>query len=556
MHRVSKRTFPILFAAVVVLTACTPPGSGQSTPPGAADRPARPKVLTIAANRELNSWTDLIGLDQGHGMLRALGHNYLSIQDDQGAWSPQLATEMISAERGTWVVNPDGSMVTTWRIHPNIKWHDGTPFTAEDLVFAWRLHTDRDLPFTGSGGSNIRLMSSATAQDPHTLVINWSRTFVNADRALGLHPLPKHLMEESYLRDKDAFTKSTLHTSDWVGLGPYKIVRWDQGIEYEFAAFDEYFRGRPPVERLFVRIIRDGNTMIANILSAEVDMVFPPSVDLDLMKEVEQRWAGTGHQTVALPQLTRLRNVAPQHRPEYAEIKDLATNVMVRRALYHGVNRQQLADVVGQGYSPPADSGLHPSDPTYPLVRSAIPQHPYDPALAQRMLAEQGWVKGGDGVLVHQTTGQRFQSTLFVRPTVGAEKDAAIVVDGWKQLGVDLGIHMIPPALSDDRPTISTYPSLALKAGSVAGEICSAVSGPANSWSGGNTIGYCNPRVDETVDRLNMTIDPTQRVELTRTLWSLIMGDVMAIPLYFETQPLFMLKGVTFSRDSFQINKG
>jgi peptide/nickel transport system substrate-binding protein len=238
-----------------------------------------------------------------------------------------------------------------------------------------------------------------------------------------------------------------------------------------------------------------------------------------------------------------------------AEIKDIATNVIMRRALYHGVNRQQLAEVVGHSFSPAADSGLHPRDPLYPQIQSAIPQYPYDPPLAQRMLAEIGWVKGSDGILVNQSTGQRLSTTLTVRPTTGAEKDAAIVADGWKQLGVETSMYLIPPALSDDRPTISTYPFVALKAGSIAGEVCSEVSGPANNWAGGNTIGYCNPRVDETVARLAIAINPQDRVSLTRTLWQEIMTDVMAIPLYFETLPLFALKNVTFSRDAFLLNR-
>src|SRR5206468_1873482 len=105
---------------------------------------------------------------------------------------------------------------------------------------------------------------------------------------------------------------------------------------------------RPPLDSVIVRYIKDGNTMVANILSGSVDVVIPPSIDLEAAAEVRDRWQGTGNQVAA--QVTqRLRWLRPQSRPEFTAIKNGFTNLTVRRAFYSAVDRGTLAETVGQG---------------------------------------------------------------------------------------------------------------------------------------------------------------------------------------------------------------
>src|SRR5262249_46494109 len=101
---------------------------------------------------------------------RYVAHDYLVVQDERGAWIPKLALAKPSLADGTWVVNPDGTMDTTWKLHPNVKWHDGTPFTADDLTFTMQLKTERKLPWPPGGE---RLVASSSAPDPYTFVIHW-----------------------------------------------------------------------------------------------------------------------------------------------------------------------------------------------------------------------------------------------------------------------------------------------------------------------------------------------------------------------------------------------
>ena len=98
-----------------------------------------------------------------------------------------------------------------------------------------------------------------------------------------MSPLPRHLLESLYLAgDKEAFANSARFTDDFVGLGPFKMVRWERGSHVELARYNEYFQGRAPLDGVVVRYITDPNTMVANILSGAVDLLLPPSVDLDM----------------------------------------------------------------------------------------------------------------------------------------------------------------------------------------------------------------------------------------------------------------------------------
>jgi peptide/nickel transport system substrate-binding protein len=565
------RRVPTLWAMVMLcalVAACAPaaqpsaPASQSSAPQGASGATTvasrGPKVLTIAFRQELLSFGDFTGLGSsggGNRIIRGIAHNYLSIQDDTYAWRPQLATELPSVEKGTWKFAPDGSMELTWKIRPNVKWQDGTPFTASDLVFAYTLHKDPQFTLV-TGGSQVRLMESVEAPDPHTLVVRWSRTLVDATQGFGLDPMPRHLLEPLYQAgDKDALINSPLLSSNFVGLGPYRITNWQSGVEIQFERFDDYYLGRPPLDRVIAKYIKDGNTMVANALAGSVDVVMPPNIDLDIAKDLQRQWQGTGNQVIS-EVTNRMRFLRPQYRAEFARPLNASNNVTVRRALLHGIDRGLLTEVVGHGLVPIADGWIMPNEVLYPQVQSAIPQYSYDLNRAQQLLTEAGWVKGSDGVLVHQATGQRFETELGARPTTGADKDVAVIADGWKPLGIAANLYLMPAALADDREHIAkqpfmthgSLPAVSFYDASVTHSREIATEG--NRWGGRNTQGYNNPALDGILDRLIVTVDERQRVDLHRQLLQEGMGDVAFVPLYWQADPILLVKGVKGIRNS------
>src|SRR5207253_2165317 len=92
-------------------------------------------------------------------------------------------------------------------------------------------------------------------------------------RGLFLVPMPRHILEELYLRDKQAFTNSPHWNTEFVGLGPYQVTTWVQGSHLELKRFDAYYLGRPSFDTIVVRFIGDGNAAVAGLLAGSIDVL-------------------------------------------------------------------------------------------------------------------------------------------------------------------------------------------------------------------------------------------------------------------------------------------
>lgn len=537
--------------AILLVGACAPGPSttGPGQPAGGgqpARQPAAPKVLTLAITRELDVWnTDLTRVTRGGGisLLTSVAHNSLVVETDTFSWVPELAVEQLSVEKGTWRLNPDNSMVTTWRIHENVRWHDGAPFTSDDLMFTFNVMKDPEVP--NSVAAAVRIMQSASAPDPYTFVINWGAPYVDADQAPWLTIMPRHLLEAEYRSDKAGFPAHPWMSSEFIGLGPYRLSKWEKGSHMELTRFDQYFRGRPPLDTVVVRFIPDENVRVAGILAGSLDLIPPLVSDIDAGLEVRRRWEGTGNR-VGGTLTGRFLTVETQHRTEIARPVDGLADVRVRRAFYQAIDRQQLADAMTQGLAPPADSWFFPGHELRPQLDASIPRLPYDPAAALQQLGQVGWARGSDGILVHQQTGEPFN--VQIKADREEQRVASIVANHWRAIGARVEEFAIGAGRSD-LEELSTSPGAWMGTQLFSNMYTNrfhsaAIAGPGNRWTGRNRSGYNNPRLDAILDQLVRTIAPSERLPLHRELLQEQMGNLVVMPLFWEYQLFFVAKGV------------
>jgi peptide/nickel transport system substrate-binding protein len=545
-----------MIGMVLVAGACAPAVAPSSS--GGASTTASsqgPKVLTLAVQRELKGFAKFTGVAAGGGnpgagnnQISKIGHSYLALEDETATFVPQIAFDLPSVEKGTWKINPDGTMDTTWKLRPNIKWHDGTPFTAEDLVFGSLLFRDTDFPVPPE--ERLHQVASTSAPDPNTFVVHWKSTVVTANIPTDFDPLPRHLLEDLYRTEKQQILITPLLGSDWVGLGPYKIARWVEGVEVEFVRFDDYFMGPAPLDRIIVKYISDANTMVANIMAGNADVVLSPGVNLDVASDLRQRWQGTGNQ-VLTPVSDNQQFLRPQFRPEIAQPRNGAPIQAVRKAMYTGMDRELIAAGATAGLGPIADNAwVSPTDPWRRQLESAIVQYPYDPNRALQLFAEAGWTRGPDGILVHQASGERFESKIAARPTSGADKILALIADQWKTLGVQMDIQLLSPAQAADRRVLGTQAYGIISSQSNSRSVLppmhtNLLATDANRWSGRNLQGYSNPRVDVLIDRVTVALDERDQMELHRQLLRETTDDVALMALYWQVDPVLVAAGVT-----------
>jgi peptide/nickel transport system substrate-binding protein len=539
-------------AAVLVLAACVAPRTtSPSASPGQTqdEAPRAPKNLVVAVQREPTGlhpdFTSSL-TTSGNKQALLIPHNYLVVRNEHWKRVPQLAQDVISIEQGTWRIHADGTMDTTWRLRPNIKWHDGAPFTSSDLLFTFTVYKDPEIP--NQAGAAVRSMASAEAPDPLTFVVHWSAINTEADAAPGLIPMPRHLLDDAYRSAKASLINSTVLGLEFVGLGPYQLVQWQPGTQIEFARFEHYYLGRPPLDTITVKFLNDPTTMVAAILAQSVALVLPQGVDLEAAEEVRRRWEGTGNQ-VRLDSQGALRYLLIQHRPDYARPRNGFANLLVRQAFFRATDRQAIADVGTHGKGLPADSWYPPAHELYAQLRPSIPQYPFDLTFAQQQLAQAGWLRNAQGELVSGSTGERFEIEIRSPTGEAAEQIIAAISEGWRSVGAQTQQNIIPTVLSANAEYRVTLPGVTVT-GNIWDMFLSdvlnsrVIAAPENRWAASNRSGYSSSAMDALYGRLAVAIDPADRIEIQRAMLQQALGDVAFIPMYWNVVPVISLRGV------------
>jgi len=342
-------------------------------------------------------------LPQDRQVVRALVNPGLSVVDDQGVRRPALAEAVPTLENGLWKLLPDGRMELTWRIRAGVRWHDGTAFTTDDLLFTAAVGGDRDVPTLGN--TLYAAVEEITALDERTILVAWKEPHIFADQLFSVTttlPLPRHKLESQYLESKEDFPRLTFWVFDYLGTGPFRVRSWDPSGTAVLDANPDYVLGRPQLDEIELRFIADGNTLTASILSGAIDMgVGLASIDRALA--IRDGWRD-GQVTFRFDSSTWIVLYPQLLNPRPAVIAELP----FRRALFHAIDRQAMADTLQGGVAPVAHSFLPPGQAEYREVEAQLPRYEYEPRRATQMIEALGYTRGADGALRDQT-GQRLE---------------------------------------------------------------------------------------------------------------------------------------------------
>lgn len=528
----------------LVLSSCGPaaapsPGAGGPAP-SVPDAPRARKTIVAAVALPIPPLGVLGSIGPGAGSINyvEVHSNGLATSDANGRPTPQLARELPSLDRGTMRVLPDGRMTTTWSLRPNATWHDGTAVTARDVVLGFKVNTDPDLPVLDVSATSQ--MDSVDAVDPSTVLITWKRAYYLAD-SLGprvLWPLPAHLLAQEYdAGDKERFRNLPYWTTQYVHAGPFRLQRFDPGVEMAFEAYGNYFLGRPKVDAVVVRAILDRNALFAAVVSGDVDLTIAP-LNAEQAYGVKDQWTASGAGRVLLvPGSTTFLGF--QFAPDLVNPRELL-DPRIRRAFYLALDRPGLTSVVHAGRVEPemeARSLLPATDPLFSYVRDSYATLAGDPSRAVRAFAEAGWNRGADGFLVN-VEGRRLPAEIL------SEREDVISAASsmWRQVGVESTIRVTPPARSQDREYVQAFPAVDLTGVGDGDKVLSRVHAAfaptaRNGYAGNNRGHYDNPRMNDLIDRYRSTLVEAERGRLIRQIADMIAEETPIMLTYFN--PVF-----------------
>ncbi|HZT07760.1 MAG TPA: ABC transporter substrate-binding protein [Chloroflexota bacterium] len=545
----APRLRALILGLSLALAAC---GPGASSTDGTSNRSSsstaavsqdRPRgTLKIAWPNEPNYLSPKFLSGAGNGEYQWMFNSTLTSRDLSGASHPILAKDIPSQDNGDWIINPDGTMVTVYHLRENTTWHDGTPLTAPDFVFAFEVYLDKDLPIQQPDPEP--LMARVEAKDDHSLVITWKEPYPLAN-VLGfqaLNPLPRQQLEDKYRNARATFALGDEWTTSYIGSGPFRVERWTPGVGILARAHLGWALGPPKLDAIDIRFISDPNTELANVLSGEVDMINSPGVRAQEAAIARDQWGGQGY---VKAWVTRTAYMEFQYR-EVPGWQRAVADVRVRQALISAIDREGLADVIDLGFGTAADAFIAPTDELFPEVDRAIVKYPHNVARAVALLEDAGWRRPPQGGPLVDASGRTLDVDLTA--TSAQAQIATIVANNWKDAGVTSSTTTIPPARVREGELRAGFPAAALNGRTIGAETfvwtTSNFPTPDNRFAGSNRGSFSDPEVDR-LQKIRLTsLNERERSEATIAVLKRMTELVGAQPLIYSVEVIIARNGV------------
>jgi peptide/nickel transport system substrate-binding protein len=416
--------------------------------------------------------------------------------------------QLVGDLASSWEVSRGGLMIT-FHLRKGVRWHDGVPFTAEDVLFTYQKLRDPKVhtPYA----SDFDDVQSVTAPDPYTVRVTYRRAFAPGLASWGMGIIPKHVFETGDFNTHPANRAP-------IGTGPYRFKEWktDQYILLE--ANPDYFEGRPFIQRYVYRIIPDEAVEFLEMRNQSIDtMNLTPDQykAYDSIFEHDRRFRFPSFKYIYFG--FNLKN-------------DLFKDKRVREALAYAIDRQTMVQGIVLGLGQPITG---PFPVTSWAYNSDVKPMPYDPARAEALLAQSGWKKDASGRLVKD--GKPFSFTLMTNQgNKVRELCAQVIQQQLKKVGIDVTIRVLEWStfiheyidkknfeaivlgwqLGRDPDNYAMWHSSQQKEGQY------------------NFCGYENPQVDQWLVDARGTFDMKRRQVLYRKIHAQIAADLPYIFLY------------------------
>lgn len=467
--------------------------------------------------------------------------------DSEGNLVPFLASEIPSVQNGG--VAPDGRTVT-WKLKRNITWHDGKPFSADDVVFTAAYAGD---PATSTVSVATYKDIKVEKIDAYTVKVTYAKpTPFWAEALTGIYGciLPKHVFEPfkgAKSREAEANTKP-------VGTGPYKFLDFKPGDSLTAEAYAGYYvPNQPFFDRLELKGGGDALSAARAVLQTnEYDAAWNLAVEDELLKRLEaagkgrmEFYAGSDIEFVSLnvsdpwKEVDGERGSAKSKHPVFGD-------KAVREAIALLIDRKNIGEqIYGRGAVVTSNFLNNP-----PRFRSPNTKFEFNVEKAIQLLEGAGWKKGADGIRAKGDVKLKF---VFQTSVSGPRQKAqAIIKDACTKAGIDLELKSVVASVffGSDAANPDTYqkfwadiqmytttmgvpdPQIFMEQFTTA-----EIAQKANKWSSRNLVRWSNAEYDSTFAAAQVEQDPVKRAALFIKLNDLVVNDKHVIPLFARPRP-------------------
>jgi peptide/nickel transport system substrate-binding protein len=370
-----------------------------------------------------NSLNPILGTGDVESFLAQFVFDPLVATRVDGTLEPKLAT--VTPTQANGGISRDG-LTITYRLRPSIRWHDGKPFTSNDVRFTYDAYKNP----SNNVGDRLQYEDIARVDTPDALsfvvhLVHRSAPFIRIFMAQGV--IPKHAFDGAGGLNMAAFNAAP------IGTGPFKFLRWRRGERIEYAANNDYALGRPKIRKIVVSFFPDETAAGNALRTHDIDWLYMPST------------VGYNRLRDHLPDVSTFHFALINNNAFYG----FAMNTMrppfddrrVRQAIVAAIDREEIVRKVALGTQQAADVDL----PSYLWSRNpAFHGQHYDLARARRLLREAGWTRHGDDDGVLEKNGKSLTLlTVFPAPNESNEAVAVQVQARLRDLGIALELKRV-----------------------------------------------------------------------------------------------------------------
>jgi peptide/nickel transport system substrate-binding protein len=424
----------------------------------------------------------------------------------------------------SWVITEDG-LVITFHLRKGVKWHDGQPFTAKDVLYTYQVTVDPKTP-TAYAGDFLKV-KKAEALDDHTFRVTYDKPFAPALISWSSSLLPRHLLE-----GKD-ITKSGLSRQP-IGTGPYIFKEWVAGQKIVLVSNPDYFESQPYIDGRVTRIIPDTATMFLELRARNIDMM-----GLTPLQYTRQTQNNLFRQN-----FEKYRYLAFAYTYLGYNLKHpFFVDKRVRQAISYAINKEEIISGVLLGLGKPATGPYKPGTWAY---NENVRKYSYNPEKARELLRAAGWTKTNkDGIL--EKAGRPFTFELITNQgNETRQKCAEIIQRQLKEVGIDVKIRILEwAAFVNDFINKRRFEAVIL------GWTIPLDPDAFDVWHSSKTapqelnfISYKNPEVDALLEQARSMFDQKQRKKYYDRFQEMLAEDQPYTFLYVPDELIIISKRI------------